>query len=278
VCRWRAFRTTPPSSRSASRLPPPASAFASASRPAYFPTSHSLTSYLLTSCSCAILPRCVRRTQIGEINKNLDGRVRDELLPVLQEMDALDTEFIIQMVILAGDLSGAYDGFHSQNRNARSGIGNFCSRSFGFVLLVEILDKFRTEGVSGISQRLEKEGLKRGLARLILDCGLLLRDLCTDQCKGAPSDIAAVLDTQPVQKMLKALVPRLRVWVAEQLPCMLQCLQRSLLCASAATQEETDGWPGNCEPPRTATQPAASGPRSNDIQHLHAERGAATAG
>jgi hypothetical protein len=143
--------------------------------------------------------------------------VRDELLPVLQEMDALDTEFIIQMVILAGDLSGAYDGFHSQNRNARSGIGNFCSRSFGFVLLVEILDKFRTEGVSGISQRLEKEGLKRGLARLILDCGLLLRDLCTDQCKGAPSDIAAVLDTQPVQKMLKALVPRLRVWVAEQL-------------------------------------------------------------
>jgi hypothetical protein len=36
----------------------------------------------------------------------------------------------------------------------------------GFVLLITVLDKHRSAGVGGVSQRLEKEGLKRGLYSL----------------------------------------------------------------------------------------------------------------
>eukprot|EP00966_Prymnesium_polylepis_P254918 5890201-Prymnesium_polylepis.1 len=80
-------------------------------------------------------------------------------------MDVEDTEFVVESVALAGDLSTAYDGFHSSNRNARSGMGNFCSHMVGFVLLLTVLDKYRSEGVSGISQRLEKE-VRAVLSRL----------------------------------------------------------------------------------------------------------------
>ena len=54
----------------------------------------------------------------------------------------------------------AYDGFHSKNRNARYGMGNFCSHAMGLVLLLETLDKDSNEAVAGISQRLEKEGYR----------------------------------------------------------------------------------------------------------------------
>lgn len=45
------------------------------------------------------------------------------------------------MMLLGGDVSVQYDAFHSQNRNAKTGIGNFCSMSFGFAILLSILDK-----------------------------------------------------------------------------------------------------------------------------------------
>ena len=77
---------------------------------------------------------------IGELNEHADAHVRDSLLRVLRQMDELDSEFVIEMVILAGDLSAAYDAFHSQNRNARTGMGIFCSREMGLVLLLKVID------------------------------------------------------------------------------------------------------------------------------------------
>ena len=183
----------------------------------------------------------------------------------------------MQLVILAGDLSASYDGFHSQNRHARSGMGNSCSHAMGFALLLTILDQYRSEGIAGISQRLganlspplrfitffgplpfstrpllplapllplpshpptrtpapahslhplthlpsrallEKEGLKVGLLRLIVEYGLPLADLCTDQCRGAPSDIKLVLSEPEVQKMLRYAPAKMRAWSAQQL-------------------------------------------------------------
>ena len=131
---------------------------------------------------------------LGELNENVAAKhVKPALARVLEEMHVEDTDFIVQMVVLGADLSAAYDGFHSSNRNAQSGIGNFTSHDWGYVLLLTVLDKVRTEGVAGISQRLEKEGLKRGLLSLIVDYGLPIVDLCTDQCRGAPKDMQLVL-------------------------------------------------------------------------------------
>ena len=60
-----------------------------------------------------------------------------------------------------------------------------------------------TEGIAGIAQRLEKEGLKRGLFSLIVQYGPPLKDLCTDQCRGAPSDIAAVLKLSVARRSMR---------------------------------------------------------------------------
>eukprot|EP00966_Prymnesium_polylepis_P329083 7384831-Prymnesium_polylepis.1 len=85
--------------------------------------------------------------ELGEMDAwGAEGKVKAGLEAVLQEMDALDTEWSVQMVVLAMDLSAAYDAFHSQNRNARSGMGNFTSRAMGLVLLCVVLDKHRTPG------------------------------------------------------------------------------------------------------------------------------------
>ena len=145
--------------------------------------------------------------------------MKPALARVLEEMHVEDTDFIVQMVILGADLSAAYDGFHSSNRNAQSGIGNFTSHDWGYVLLLTVLDKVRTEGVAGISQRLEKEGLKRGLLSLIVDYGLPIIDLCTDQCRGAPKDIGIVLKQEMVQKMLSELPAAMQAWTACELGC-----------------------------------------------------------
>ena len=87
----------------------------------------------------------------------------------------------------------------------------------GFVLLITVLDKHRSAGVGGVSQRLEKEGLKRGLYSLIHEYGLPLRDLCTDQCRGAPGDIKLVLEKPEVQKLLTRLPGEMQTWAAREL-------------------------------------------------------------
>jgi len=159
----------------------------------------------------------VAHLNLGELNNNVDTMLKPALAKVLEEMDKEDTAFVVEMVLLAGDLSAAYDGFHSQNRNARSGIGNFTSHAMGFVLLITVLDKHRSAGVGGVSQRLEKEGLKRGLYSLIHEYGLPLRDLCTDQCRGAPGDIKLVLEKPEVQKLLTRLPGEMQTWAAREL-------------------------------------------------------------
>ena len=63
------------------------------------------------------------------------------------------------------------------------------------------------------------QGLKRGLYQLIVECGLPLKDLCTDQCRGAPSDIKAVLAKPTVQKLMAHLPQRMRDWVGRELGC-----------------------------------------------------------
>jgi len=133
-----------------------------------------------------------RLLSLGELNKNMSTLVREGLTPVLEEMDEQDTLWVVEVCSLAGDLSLAYDGFHSQNRNARSGMGNFTSKLLGLVVKLKTLDKHTTEGVAGIAQRLEKVGLVLGTIELIVKEGFLVPDICTDQCKGAPSDLAKV--------------------------------------------------------------------------------------
>ena len=155
--------------------------------------------------------------QLGELNPNLGVLLRPHLQQVLEAMDQQDSEFAVQMCILSADVSACFDAFHSQNRNAQSGMGNFCSRELGFVLLLEVLDKDRTEGVAGISQRLEKEGLKRGLYRLIVELGLPVTDLCTDQSSGGPRDIGLVLAKPEVQKLLTHLPAAMRGWAAREM-------------------------------------------------------------
>ena len=71
--------------------------------------------------------------------------------------------------------------------------------------------------VEAFAQRMEKEGLKLGLATLITEYGLPISDVCTDQCRGAPGDIATVLKSTTVQRLLLALPVRLCAWVAAQL-------------------------------------------------------------
>ena len=70
---------------------------------------------------------------------------------------------------------------HSQAQRAAL---QFTSHAMGLVLLITVLDKYRSKGVSGVSQRLEKEGLKTGLEGLIVQAGLPINDVCTDQCHG----------------------------------------------------------------------------------------------
>ena len=49
-------------------------------------------------------------------------QVKAALEPVLLAMDREDSQWVVQLAVLAADLSAAYDGFHSQNRNARTGV------------------------------------------------------------------------------------------------------------------------------------------------------------
>ena len=56
-----------------------------------------------------------------------------------------------------------------------------------------------------------------GLIDLIVKHGFLVTDVCTDQCKGAPSDIGKALERQDVRKMLVRLQEKLREWRAELL-------------------------------------------------------------
>ena len=60
-------------------------------------------------------------------------------------------------------------------------------------------------------------GLVLGLIELIVKQGFLVTDVCTDQCKGAPSDIAKALERQDVRKMLVHAQEKLREWRAEML-------------------------------------------------------------
>ena len=90
----------------------------------------------------------LHRAQTAQPRSKTDKVVKPALAAVLQEMNEEDTAFTVELVILAGDLSAAYDGFHSQNRNARSGVGNFCSHAMGLVLLLTVLDKYRSAGIS----------------------------------------------------------------------------------------------------------------------------------
>ena len=131
-----------------------------------------------------------RLLSLGELNRNTSGLVQGGLTRVLEEMDEEDTRWVVEICLLSGDLSLAYDGFHSQNRNARTGMGNFTSKLLGLVVNLKTLDKHTTEGVAGISQRLEKVGLVLGTIELIVKQGFLLPG--TDHCKGAPSDLAKV--------------------------------------------------------------------------------------
>ena len=82
---------------------------------------------------------------------------------------------------------------------------------------MKTLDKYLTEGAAGISQRLEKIGLVMGTIESIVKRGFLVHDICTDQCKGAPSDIGKVLERQDVRKMLVHGQEKLRAWRAELL-------------------------------------------------------------
>jgi len=61
---------------------------------------------------------------LGEATEWAEEQVKASLEKVLLAMDSEETEWVVQMVILAGDLSVAYDGFHSQNRNAQKGEHN----------------------------------------------------------------------------------------------------------------------------------------------------------
>ena len=96
-------------------------------------------------------------------------------------------------------------------------MGNYTTKLLGLVIMIKTMDKHLTEGVSGISQRLEKVGLVLGLIELIVKLGFLVTDVCTDQCKGAPSDIAKALERQDVRKMLVHAQEKLREWRAEML-------------------------------------------------------------
>ena len=83
---------------------------------------------------------------------------------------------------------------------------------------------------------LEKERLKVGLLRLIVEYGLPLADLCTDQCRGAPSDIKLVLSKPEVQKMLRYAPAKMRAWSAQQLGC------REPMGAGMSAEEGARPW------------------------------------
>ena len=74
-----------------------------------------------------------RLLSLGELNKNVSTLVRKGLTPVLEEMDEQDTLWVIEVLAMAADLSLAYDGYHSQNRQAKFGMGNFTSKLLGLV-------------------------------------------------------------------------------------------------------------------------------------------------
>ena len=165
--------------------------------PGLRPSDYALNLYLhsaqqLCGVPLARLQDFTRLLSLGELNRNTSGLVQGGLTRVLEEMDEEDTRWVVEICSLSGDLSLAYDGFHSQNRNARTGMGNFTSKLLGLVVNLKTLDKHTTEGVAGISQRLEKVGLVLGTIELIVKQGFLVPDICTDQCKGAPSDLAKV--------------------------------------------------------------------------------------
>ena len=250
-------------------------------KPALVKVLEGMNQQVGSACSHPLPAICHRSRSPPRPRTNLAVSIAEPSQPPTPRRQ--DTEFVVQLVILAGDLSVSYDGFHSQNRHARSGMGNFCSHAMGFALLLTVLDKYRSEDISGISQRLgadhsppaaplppsvapplppsvphtppcpsmhlscyplpagpscptpplllrsapwtrlpsppfaEKEGLKRGLLRLIVEFGLPLVDLCTDQCRGAPCDIKLVLSKPEVQKMLKYAPAKMRAWLARQL-------------------------------------------------------------
>ena len=67
------------------------------------------------------------------------------------------------------------------------------------------MNRWKDEGIAGISQRLEKYGLRGGLEELFKICGFPMTHLVTDQCKGAAKDLKLVLAQEDVQRMLQSL-------------------------------------------------------------------------
>jgi hypothetical protein len=153
---------------------------------------------------------------VGELSHHTNQRTVKALKSVLEKIDSEDSEWVVQMALLADDLSAAFDGFHSQNRDAQTGISNMCSRMFGTVLIMKVLDK-RETAVAGIAQRLEKEGLKHCIKDLIAKYGYPIADIATDQCRGAAPDIRLVEGHTDVKRLMGLLPKLTRGWVQQQL-------------------------------------------------------------
>ena len=72
----------------------------------------------LCGCAAARLRDTVELLELGELDSHTTTLVKQNLLPVLKQMDVEDTEHVVQTLLLSGDLRTAYDMWHSQNRNA----------------------------------------------------------------------------------------------------------------------------------------------------------------
>ena len=75
-------------------------------------------SIVLCGCPHARIADVTKVMRLGEMDSHASTLVKKSLTHVLVQMDDEDTEFVIQTLLLSGDLRTAYDMWHSQNRNA----------------------------------------------------------------------------------------------------------------------------------------------------------------
>ena len=153
--------------------------------------------------------------RLGKLGDTMSNDVAHRLTPLMEQMDTEDSRHVAELCLLARDLSGGTDGFHSSNREALWGMAALCSSMWGLVIKLAINNRIKDAG--GVAQQLEKVGVKQVLRQSIVELGIPFDDLCTDPCRGAPKDIREVLALQIVQKMLHLLPDEVTKWVAERL-------------------------------------------------------------